>query len=149
MDAKSGIFYFYFYFIRSSPVPYRQINSQDGCRGQYYFLMAHALLPLFPCGVLNTRVNPDTFRISVHGQMPFEYARCGKKTLPIKNSRIRVDGALWTHEKFRWLQQDSNRSVVRSALHQHRRGHGFESRWSYLNQFQVSSYKRQLLKLSR
>ena len=39
--------------------------------------MAHALLLLFSSGVLSTRVNPDTFRIRVDGQIRFEYATCG------------------------------------------------------------------------
>ena len=42
--------------------------------------MAHALLPLFPCGVLSTGVNPDTFRICVDGNI----LGSGKKKLRIK-----------------------------------------------------------------
>ena len=79
---------------RSSPVPYREINSQDGCQGQYYFFTswtyfkkyhvcavkhsnehctlqlcqtAHALLPLFPSGVLSTIMNLDTLDIINRG----------------------------------------------------------------------------------
>ena len=61
--------------------------------------MVHALLPLFPGGVLSTRVNPDTFRIRVDGQIRFDYATCGwkyffnpgRKSFGLKNIRIRVE----------------------------------------------------------
>ena len=80
---------------RSSSVPCREISSQDGYRS------AVGLFPLFPLGVLFTRMNPDAFRILVDGQIRFEYATCGwnffliqkEKVADSKMIRIRVDGA--------------------------------------------------------
>ena len=54
-----------------------------------------------PRGVLGTRTNPDTWRIPVKGQMPFEYCYMWtwrflnreRKSCGFKNIRIRVDRA--------------------------------------------------------
>ena len=75
MDAKSRYFFHPDYVTRSSPVPYRESILKMAAEG----FMAYALLPLFPRGVLSTRVNPDTSRILVDGQIRFEYATRGWK----------------------------------------------------------------------
>ena len=97
VDANPEFFFYPDDVTRSSPVPYCEINSQDGCRGQYYFFTSwtyfklnhvcavkhsyeHCTLQLcfiILWGVPSTRVHPDTFRIRVDGQIRFEYAACG------------------------------------------------------------------------
>ena len=82
---------FFFYpddVTRSSPVPCREINSQDGCQRHFCFFMARALLPLFPWGVLSIRVNSDTFRIPVDFQIRFEYAMCGWEYFLIRKEKV-------------------------------------------------------------
>ena len=51
-------------------------------------ILKMALLPLFPWGVLSTRVNPDTFRICVDGQIRFEYATCEWKYFWIRKEKV-------------------------------------------------------------
>ena len=63
--------------------------------------MAHALSPLFPWGVLSTKVNPDMFRIGEDGQTPFEYATCWWEYFWIRKEKclgyVCMDGALIGH----------------------------------------------------
>ena len=71
MNAKSG------YFLsglvtRSSPVLYREYSIQDGN-------VDACSVANIPRGVLGTRVNPNTCRIRVDGQIRFEYGYVWKE----------------------------------------------------------------------
>ena len=71
------IFFYPVDVTRSNPVPYREINSQDGCRGLHGACSVTSISLRIP----STRVNLDTFRISVDWQIRFEYATRGWKYL--------------------------------------------------------------------
>ena len=79
---------------RSSQVLYREYCIQDGNLNACF-------VANIPRGVLGTRMNPDTCRLRVHGQIRFEcgYVWTWKFLNPERNSyefksiRIRVDGA--------------------------------------------------------
>ena len=78
---------------RSSPVLYRECCIQD-CN-----LKACSVANI-PRGVLGTRMNPDTCRLRVYGQIRFEYGYVWtwkflnpeRKSYGFKSIRIRVDG---------------------------------------------------------
>ena len=93
---------------RSSPVPCREINSQDGYRS------AVGLFPLFPLGVLFTRMNPDAFRILVDGQIRFEYATCGWNFFLIRKEKVadsKISGYVWTGPKMAFFSLLKNNTL--------------------------------------
>ena len=76
---------------RSSPVLYREYSIQDG--------NFHACsVANIPRGVLGTRVNPDTCRIRVDGQVRFEYGYVWKE----KVADSKMSGYVWTGPNTIW-----------------------------------------------
>ena len=96
---------------RSSPVLYREYCIQDGnlvprfsqgrLRCKFRALYDACCVANIPKGVLGTRVNPDTYRMRVDGQIRFEkgyvwtwkFLNPERKSCGFQNMRIRVDWA--------------------------------------------------------
>ena len=65
MDAKSEILFYQDDVTTSNPVPYREFNSQDGCRGQYYFFRSGLISSIITCVQLNIAMNTVHFNYAL------------------------------------------------------------------------------------
>ena len=93
IDAKSGYIYFLSGDVtRSSPLLYRKYCIWDGN-------LDACSVANIPRGVLGTRVNPDTCRIRVDGQIRFEYGYVRTWKFLILKEKVedsKISGYVWT-----------------------------------------------------